>query len=597
MHDEFSALFRTQYHTFHDLILYGVKLNDSHPAGVQVFLYYWIKLFGIHEIAIKLPFALLGVGSVWLAYRLATRWFNKTTGLLTASFLAVIQYTVFYSQLARPYSAGLFFTLLSVWFWSKIVFEKDQRLTTFLYFVLASAANAYIHAFTLYFLLIQLATGIFFLRKKQLLHYLYACVVIGILYLPHVPIFLAQLSRGGIGDWLHTPSPWFLIHYFFYLFQYSYGFLLLILGITLYLSIKHFNKNRQQNRLRIVAVVWFFVAYLTAYFYSILRTPVIQFSTLYFVSPFAVMVVFSFIKPLHWKVNLTAILMIMVSGVFVLLFGRHYYQEMYKQGFDEIPKEVVADLHALKHQKNAVILQAPDTRMFDYYFKKIKGSPPYFKYNKSVPFKQMNRWLTKQHAENILYGGADYPPLFVIETLKDRFPYLEKQKAWFNAEYFVLSKEKPGKNCSQTRERMKVQSFQSKGKDCFTLSAKRHYTPALEIAMDTLPTTRFDVLNAAATLVDSVPPGDALLVFDWRTADGKSFYWSGKAVKDFFYPNNSNTFTVHIAKRLQSIGKFPKRSILKIYVWKRDSSMLSVQKLRFYITKTKPVEQGLFKRM
>ncbi len=37
MHDEFSALFRTQYDSFSDLIRLGVVQNDSHPAGVQVF--------------------------------------------------------------------------------------------------------------------------------------------------------------------------------------------------------------------------------------------------------------------------------------------------------------------------------------------------------------------------------------------------------------------------------------------------------------------------------------------------------------------------------------------------------------------------------
>ena len=39
MHDEFSALSRTCYDNFHDLIREGVMLNDSHPAGTQVLVY------------------------------------------------------------------------------------------------------------------------------------------------------------------------------------------------------------------------------------------------------------------------------------------------------------------------------------------------------------------------------------------------------------------------------------------------------------------------------------------------------------------------------------------------------------------------------
>ena len=58
-HDEFSALFRTQFSNFHDLIIKGV-LVDTHPAGVQVFLYYWVKLVGISEPLVKLPFKGIG---------------------------------------------------------------------------------------------------------------------------------------------------------------------------------------------------------------------------------------------------------------------------------------------------------------------------------------------------------------------------------------------------------------------------------------------------------------------------------------------------------------------------------------------------------
>jgi hypothetical protein len=64
MHDELSALSRLQLQSFSDLIRYGVVLNDTHPAGVQVFLYYWVKLGGESEWWVKLPFLLSGVASV-----------------------------------------------------------------------------------------------------------------------------------------------------------------------------------------------------------------------------------------------------------------------------------------------------------------------------------------------------------------------------------------------------------------------------------------------------------------------------------------------------------------------------------------------------
>ena len=54
-HDELSALSRLYYDNFSTLIREGV-MPDGHPAGIQVFLYYWVRFFGEDEWIVKLPF-------------------------------------------------------------------------------------------------------------------------------------------------------------------------------------------------------------------------------------------------------------------------------------------------------------------------------------------------------------------------------------------------------------------------------------------------------------------------------------------------------------------------------------------------------------
>lgn len=128
MHDEFSALSRTGFTNLHDFIEQGI-LTDSHPVGVQAFLLFWVKLFGWNEFWVKLPFALMGIASIYLIYWIGRQWFNSKVGLLSAAFFAVSQFTVFYSQLARPYAPGLFFVLLMAFFWYKIVFGIKRPKT------------------------------------------------------------------------------------------------------------------------------------------------------------------------------------------------------------------------------------------------------------------------------------------------------------------------------------------------------------------------------------------------------------------------------------------------------------------------------------
>jgi hypothetical protein len=596
MHDEFSAVFRTQYKNFHDLILYGVKTNDSHPAGVQVFLYYLIKLFGINEPVLKFPFILTGILSIWLVYKIAARWFNVTTALFSAAFISVIQYTVFYSQLARPYSAGMFFTLLSVWFWTKIVFDGEPSKRTFLYFILATALNTYIHAFTLFFTIILFFTGLFFTKREKLFRYITAWVLVGILYIPHIPVFWAQLQRGDIGGWLKAPSPLFITNYIKYIFQFNYGFLIIVLLITAYLSVRYFNNDKKAIKFRIIATTWFLITFLTAYLYSIFRTPILQYSTLYFVFPFIVMTFFSFVKNMNWKINVTGVLIILITGSSVLIFGREHYQTMYRQGFDQIPENIKKDIKKGKNLKTAIILQAPDTRMFDYYLKKNNIYIHYFNMKKGVSFDSLNRWLCKTKPDRIIYGAADYPPIFIIETLKDRFPYMEKQLEWFNSFYFVLTKDKFGKHVSETRKPILLKRFDNSESGCFTMNENTKYSPSIEIMPDTINLNKNDVLNVSVTVCDTTAPGNTMLVFDLRNDKGKSLFWSGKKFEEFFCKNNKGKYTVHISKRIRSLGTIPKNSVLKCYVWKKDTSVVHIKSLYLYKTSVNPVEMGLFEK-
>jgi len=101
MHDELSVVGRLHFDTFSELIEKGVK-EDCHPAGIQVFLWLWARIFGISEISLRLPFIIMGILCIPLMYLLTRKWFNATAALFTSGFMAVCQYTIFYSLVARP---------------------------------------------------------------------------------------------------------------------------------------------------------------------------------------------------------------------------------------------------------------------------------------------------------------------------------------------------------------------------------------------------------------------------------------------------------------------------------------------------------------
>ena len=68
LHDEISALYRTDFNRFGELIRDGVAI-DAHPAFTQVLLWIWAPIAGTDTWLLRLPIALMGWGSVVVMWR------------------------------------------------------------------------------------------------------------------------------------------------------------------------------------------------------------------------------------------------------------------------------------------------------------------------------------------------------------------------------------------------------------------------------------------------------------------------------------------------------------------------------------------------
>ena len=105
INDELSALTRTHYGSFSELLEKGIK-PDVHPIFEQTFLFYWTKIVGYGPAGVRLPFILIGIACIPVIYFIGKRWFNNSTGLFAAAMFAVLQYPIYYTQQARPYAFG-----------------------------------------------------------------------------------------------------------------------------------------------------------------------------------------------------------------------------------------------------------------------------------------------------------------------------------------------------------------------------------------------------------------------------------------------------------------------------------------------------------
>lgn len=435
MWDELSAWSRLRFDSFSELINEGV-MPDGHPAGVQVFLYYWTLWFGDKEWVVKLPFNLMGLASVWIIYRIGSIWFSEKSGLIAAAFLATLQFFVLYSPIARPYSSGLFLTLTMVCFWSLYMFQTPKR-TYLAGFIVFAALSAYNHHFSLLFAAIVGLSGLILIPKNLLKEYLLSGIIIFILYIPHLPIFFHQLGIGGIGGeglWLTKPEWTFIFDFFQWFFQYSI-FNYMIAGVFFVLSLLFCIRNCfYQKRIKILLLfIWFSLPILIGLAYSIYVNPVIQFSMLIFSFPYFLLLMTIFADKIPKSVFLAVITGIISLNIYQLIDQRHHYEIIKKQPF-----EITANL-AETYSESAYVIFNTIPKYQEYYFNKHQiGNIPHFSiYDQNISGQQLDSILSLRDENYIICCGL---PLHFENMIQRHFPYFEKRENAYTMESYVFSK-------------------------------------------------------------------------------------------------------------------------------------------------------------
>ncbi|MBR3709449.1 MAG: glycosyltransferase family 39 protein [Bacteroidales bacterium] len=583
MHDEFSALFRLKFDSFHDLIQYGIKV-DGHPAGVQTFLYYWTKLVGWNEFWVKLPFALMGIGSVYLIYVIGKQWFNRKAGLLAAAFFAVSQFTVFYSQIARPYAAGLFFVLLMAYFWDKLLFGTKKPSTgTVVGFAITACLAALAHNFSAAQAGVIFLTGLFFLTKERRLAYWLGGIGALILYSPNLPIFYQQtFVNGGIGGWLAKPQASFLTDFLQYTMNYAPLFIFTT-GLLVILPFILQKPEKRRRPVRWAAIAWFVIIFALAFVYSLLREPIIQFSTMIFCYPFLILVAFSFYRnnTMTKTQTVVAVLTMLFVGSMSLILQRQHYDLMYHQGYDQIAVRMAEDNGSSEDICFATYTTCGDYPEF-YQAQTDVHNRRIFSMNDQRHLGDFRQWLNEKSTSKLGFGWTDYvDPAWEAQAV-GYYPWQIKSDTWFTSKYFTLSKDSvPGAEYVLHPLSDEPITFINTEWG----SARYLYGDSLDNDIDLLGV----VANIQA--IDTIKRCVFVMEVHDATTDSL-LLWHGNTDESGILLPGENTMA--IALRFD-----PKKNPLhgkkiKIHLWNKEKGTMIVKELDYYFTKFNKRLSGLY---
>jgi hypothetical protein len=426
-HDELSALYRCRFQSFNELINKGVFV-DGHPALVQVLLWSLIHFCGASVTTVKLPFILFSLISTFYFFKIGVKYFGIYTALLAGIFFISLEYFLYLHSVARPYSLGLMLNLILVY--QLHLFNQNSEKWSRLFFItIITTLSFYTHYFSfLQSVTILLTYLTFQSNKTQKIQLLGVLVFSSLLFLPHLPITLTQLSYGGL-QWLSTPNWQFFNQFYWQLFNQSLTitFLFSILLLLAFLQIKKNFKNR------IIAFLLWGVPLLIIYLYSVLRAPIMQSAALYFSTPFLLLLAANGIETLKYKkLKMAGIVISFILLIYHLHYSTHFVQNRYFQPMQAFI-EASNTLKKQNHEKKIGIYWQGNSSYFNLYLQLSKQT---FECQYTEKIKQLDSNELKEKD----YIICNHLQAENMSILGQYFPFIKQKDYHLQYEFVVLQK-------------------------------------------------------------------------------------------------------------------------------------------------------------
>ncbi len=185
--------------------------RDVHPPLYYALLYFWMKLFGTSEVAVRSMSAVAGVATIFIAYALIKRYFGRAAATISTSILAVAPMLVRYSQEARMYGLLGLFLLGGTYALLRATEHQHSEWRWWSLYAVLMAAGMYTHYFTvfaivahwLYLMSLERPWKWRLGRSRWLkTDWWLTNLAIVALWLPWLPSFYGQFTRGQGISWI-----------------------------------------------------------------------------------------------------------------------------------------------------------------------------------------------------------------------------------------------------------------------------------------------------------------------------------------------------------------------------------------------------------
>jgi mannosyltransferase len=194
--DETGTFFVLRAGGLHQVVHRALDFQGQFPLYCTL-LWGWTRVFGMSEVALRVPSVIAGLAAVWLVYRVALRLFaDVTVARLSACIFVMIAPVAFAAADARPYALTLAVFLAATLFLLRWL-DAGRPLDGLAYLLLA-ALTLYLHyLFGLAYLahLVLIGRKLRTMGRRGLVLALAGAGIFALLLLPAVPHFVDVYGR------------------------------------------------------------------------------------------------------------------------------------------------------------------------------------------------------------------------------------------------------------------------------------------------------------------------------------------------------------------------------------------------------------------
>ncbi len=188
-----------------------IKVNITNASPPLWDIWGWVafQTFGTSEIVIRSLALLFFAGTIFFTYLIGKLLWSKKTGMLAGLLTALNPFLFIYAFEGGPYSILALGVTASMYFFLRIMRERNSSSMVKVWYVIATAWALYSHHFAIFALMIQAIWFLYIIvsgRKTKAKRIFKLFIAVGILYLPWIyPLYL-QSSKVGGGFLLTTPD-------------------------------------------------------------------------------------------------------------------------------------------------------------------------------------------------------------------------------------------------------------------------------------------------------------------------------------------------------------------------------------------------------